>query len=184
MATWHSTPREDSVSVSLSLQFTARAFSHCKLFQLSLVGRWSVSGSVLFSVGGTGTTTGWDLGKNKSGQKCRTTLSRFLSHVGAQPARPKAKAVFPPDILALKHESRKFRYCRDVEKSSRLFSSQCCQAAAGSRSPNRPEQKTSTLNFRTTQKNVIFLLPCFRTRMSAFLPLSQRAIYNTYCRAN
>ena len=71
-----------------------------------------------------------------------------------------------PDILALKHESRKFRYYRDVEKSSRSFSSQSCQAVA-SRSPNRLEQKTSILNFRTTQKYLIFLLSCFRTRMSA-----------------
>ena len=44
-----------------------------------------------------------------------------------------------------------------MEKSSRSLSNQSCQAAAG-RSPNRPEQKTSTLNFRTTQKYVIFLL--------------------------
>ena len=66
----------------------------------------------------------------------------------------------PAGIFALKHESRKIAYCRDVEKSSRSVSSQPCQAAAG-RIPNRPERKTSTLNFRTTQKYAIFLLSCF-----------------------
>ena len=70
-------------------------------------------------------------------------------------------------VFALGYESRKFTYCRDVEKSSRLLSNQSCQAAAG-RSPNQPERKTSTLNFRTTQKYVIFLLSCFRTRMSVW----------------
>ena len=67
------------------------------------------------------------------------------------------------DILALKHESKKFTYCRDVDKSSYSFSSQSCQAAAG-RSPNRLERKTGTVNFRTTQKYAIFLLLCFRAK--------------------
>ena len=38
---------------------------------------------------------------------------------------------FSTDILALKHESRKFTYCWGVEKSSRSFSNQSYQAAAG-----------------------------------------------------
>ena len=52
-----------------------------------------------------------------------------------------------------------------MEKSSRSLSNQSCQAAAG-RSPNQPERITSTLNLRTTQNYVLFLLSCFRTRMS------------------
>ena len=68
--------------------------------------------------------------------------------------------------LFYRHESRKIAYCRDVEKSSRSFSRQSCQAAAV-RSPNRLERKTSILNFRTTQKYAILLLSCFRAKTPA-----------------
>ena len=49
-----------------------------------------------------------------------------------------------PGIFALKHKSRKIAYCRDVEKSSRSFSIQYCQAAADRR-PNRPGTKNKHL---------------------------------------
>ena len=98
-------------------------------------------------------------------QLLRLGLCNMYANARNFPSSLNLWLVFSPDIIALKHESRKLRYFREVEKSSRSFSSQSCQAAAG-RSPNRPERKTSTLNFQTTQKYLIFLLSCFRTRMS------------------
>ena len=77
-----------------------------------------------------------------------------------------------PDILALKHESRKFRYCRDGRKS-RIQSLAHFQASlvkprqAGAQTVRNKKQAVKT--FDTTQKYLIFLLSCFRTRMSAVL---------------
>ena len=117
-------------SFSLSNSPHARAFSHCQLFQLSLVplrdGRRRAGSETSASA------------KTNPAQKCRTTPCRFLSHAGSR-VSSKAKAPLPLPF---------FQACRLLLKiASMPFHVQFCPAGARQdswsriykiwRSPNR-----------------------------------------------